>query len=127
MLLEKIHARNENLQQTESSFLFLRDSTIRLLTHKSAHLVFVESYLKKSIKMQRPGIEPGPPAWQARILPLNQRCLNSNLCQYNIKHTLNKVVEYSVFHSQSPSRKTSHTNQTTLYQSLLLISCVLDR
>ena len=26
-------------------------------------------------KMQRPGIEPGPPAWQARILPLNQRCL----------------------------------------------------
>ena len=25
--------------------------------------------------MQRPGIEPGPPAWQARILPLNQRCL----------------------------------------------------
>ena len=26
--------------------------------------------------MQRPGIEPGPPAWQARILPLNQRCLN---------------------------------------------------
>ena len=29
--------------------------------------------------MQRPGIEPGPPAWQARILPLNQRCLNSTL------------------------------------------------
>ena len=25
--------------------------------------------------MQRPGIEPGPPAWQASILPLNQRCL----------------------------------------------------
>ena len=25
--------------------------------------------------MQRPGIEPGPPAWQARILPLNQRCV----------------------------------------------------
>ena len=25
--------------------------------------------------LQRPGIEPGPPAWQARILPLNQRCL----------------------------------------------------
>ena len=27
---------------------------------------------KKSL--QRPGIEPGPPAWQASILPLNQRC-----------------------------------------------------
>jgi hypothetical protein len=25
--------------------------------------------------MQRPGIEPGPPSWQASILPLNQRCL----------------------------------------------------
>ena len=26
------------------------------------------------IKLHRPGIEPGPPAWQASILPLNQRC-----------------------------------------------------
>ena len=26
-------------------------------------------------KMHRPGIEPGPPAWQASILPLNHRCL----------------------------------------------------
>ena len=25
--------------------------------------------------LHRPGIEPGPPAWQARILPLNHRCL----------------------------------------------------
>ena len=22
-----------------------------------------------------PGIEPGPPAWQARILPLNHQCI----------------------------------------------------
>ena len=29
-------------------------------------------------KLQRPGIEPGPPAWQARILPLNQRCVYDN-------------------------------------------------
>ena len=28
--------------------------------------------------MHRPGIEPGPPAWQASILPLNQRCLDTN-------------------------------------------------
>ena len=27
--------------------------------------------------MHRPGIEPGPPAWQASILPLNQRCLDT--------------------------------------------------
>ena len=25
--------------------------------------------------MHWPGIEPGPPAWQARILPLNHQCL----------------------------------------------------
>ncbi len=30
------------------------------------------SYQKSSL--HRPGIEPGPPAWQASILPLNQRC-----------------------------------------------------
>ena len=29
----------------------------------------------KAKKLHRPGIEPGPPAWQASILPLNQRCL----------------------------------------------------
>ena len=38
---------------------------------------------RKNIKinksLQRPGIEPGPPAWQARILPLNQRCLDDTL------------------------------------------------
>ena len=37
-------------------------------------------YLKTNFKgaeksMHRPGIEPGPPAWQASILPLNHRCL----------------------------------------------------
>ena len=25
-------------------------------------------------ELHRPGIEPGPPAWQASILPLNHRC-----------------------------------------------------
>jgi hypothetical protein len=29
---------------------------------------------KTSKILHRPGIEPGPPAWQASILPLNQRC-----------------------------------------------------
>jgi hypothetical protein len=28
----------------------------------------------KGKPLHRPGIEPGPPAWQASILPLNQRC-----------------------------------------------------
>ena len=33
-------------------------------------------WMKKIEKkcLHRPGIEPGPPAWQASILPLNQRC-----------------------------------------------------
>ena len=30
---------------------------------------------KRRKNMHRPGIEPGPPAWQASILPLNQRCI----------------------------------------------------
>ena len=29
---------------------------------------------KKNYIMHWPGIEPGPPAWQARILPLNHQC-----------------------------------------------------
>ena len=31
--------------------------------------------LIKPKNLHRPGIEPGPPAWQASILPLNHRCL----------------------------------------------------
>ena len=30
--------------------------------------------VKSKNLLHRPGIEPGPPAWQASILPLNQRC-----------------------------------------------------
>ena len=30
--------------------------------------------------MRRPGIEPGPPAWQARIVPLNHRVIDSYEC-----------------------------------------------
>ena len=32
-------------------------------------------------KLHRPGIEPGPPAWQASILPLNHRCYMTNSLQ----------------------------------------------
>ena len=33
--------------------------------------------------LHRPGIEPGPPAWQASILPLNHRCYkNTAHCNY---------------------------------------------
>ena len=33
-----------------------------------------ETKQKKKNIMHWPGIEPGPPAWQARILPLNHQC-----------------------------------------------------
>ena len=34
--------------------------------------IFVDAPDKRVL--HRPGIEPGPPAWQASILPLNHRC-----------------------------------------------------
>lgn len=37
-------------------------------------LVLLYKVRPKKVVLQRPGIEPGPPAWQASILPLNQRC-----------------------------------------------------
>ncbi len=44
---------------------------------KTKYLRFLESLFRKregDIKLvHRPGNEPGPPAWQASILPLNQR------------------------------------------------------
>ena len=30
----------------------------------------------QEVEVHWPGIEPGPPAWQARILPLNHQCLH---------------------------------------------------
>ena len=38
-------------------------------------LTFVTEERRRKKDLHRPGIEPGPPAWQASILPLNQRCL----------------------------------------------------
>jgi hypothetical protein len=36
----------------------------------------ISNRYKNRKKLHRPGIEPGPPAWQASILPLNHRCFN---------------------------------------------------
>ena len=38
------------------------------------------------------GIEPRSPAWQARILPLNQQCLGRALIREGVAHP--KYVEY---------------------------------
>ena len=40
----------------------------------------------KGTRLHRPGIEPGPPAWQASILPLNQRCSHSNYALWGDRH-----------------------------------------
>jgi hypothetical protein len=42
---------------------------------KKRKIIFVTIITKfNKRRLHRPGIEPGPPAWQASILPLNQRC-----------------------------------------------------
>ena len=48
-------------------------------------IMYIDPLLNKKIinkpklihekRLHWPGIEPGPPAWQARILPLNHQCL----------------------------------------------------
>ncbi|GIY08939.1 hypothetical protein CEXT_450631 [Caerostris extrusa] len=40
---------------------------------------------RTKISLHRPGIEPGPPAWQASILPLNHRCFDT-ICVDNKDH-----------------------------------------
>ena len=51
--------------------------------HSSTRINYQVKY-KTKVKLKylhRPGIEPGPPAWQASILPLNHRCT-----YYQINH-----------------------------------------
>ena len=36
--------------------------------------MYAKQNKKENYIMHWPGIEPGPPAWQARILPLNHQC-----------------------------------------------------
>ena len=49
-----------------------------------------EQLAKKSL--HRPGIEPGPPAWQASILPLNQRCLMAVKLRFTATYTPGKQL-----------------------------------
>ena len=49
----------------QSDFMKLKYCTVDTTQVKRAKFV-----------LHRPGIEPGPPAWQASILPLNQRCFD---------------------------------------------------
>ena len=49
------------------------------LGHTSSSFSPLAADVKPKKCLHRPGIEPGPPAWQASILPLNQRCWSTLL------------------------------------------------
>jgi hypothetical protein len=59
---EVINRKNGN------AFLYMQ----RNLTEKKRKACKINIDIQK--KMHWPGIEPGPPAWQASILPLNHQC-----------------------------------------------------
>lgn len=48
------------------------------LAHSPANIGSCLAKAKYTKRLHRPGIEPGPPAWQASILPLNQRCSDND-------------------------------------------------
>ena len=43
--------------------------------------------------MHWPGIEPGPPAWQARILPLNHQCFYVKICVIDLEKKKNGLLD----------------------------------
>lgn len=45
-----------------------------ILRHLSSSCMQKPKEKRKIVVLHWPGIEPGPPAWQARILPLNHQC-----------------------------------------------------
>ena len=49
-------------------------------------------------KIHCPGIETGPPAWQARILPLNQQCSRTKVLEKIYKSKLLKLNEFAIKH-----------------------------
>ena len=60
-------------------------------------------------KMRRPGIEPGPPAWQASILPLNQRRLTDNI---EARSTIFQVVV--IVREEKPVKNLSDVSERKL-------------
>ena len=77
-LWSKCRAQNNNTTNGPTMFHFpIADDEMRQLNIRRC---------KKAV-LHRPGIEPGPPAWQASILPLNQRC-SHNDCNQNNKYII---------------------------------------
>ena len=76
--------------------------------------------------MHWPGIEPRPPAWQARILPLNHQCFTCNLLHYRICCATVEVAcwasKQAIF--QSTSRGSRFVYQAKVLFCLKLLSPV---
>ena len=106
---------------------------IVLVTQPHFTLYIIAGKLKTLL--HRPGIEPGPPAWQASILPLNQRCsIAVCSCGRVVKATDSKSVSLwerrfefyrlrkSTFFSQ---RLDLHGNQKAVERTLVNMSASL--
>ena len=72
--------------------------------------------------LQRPGIEPGPPAWQARILPLNQRCRWLRLIVEPLYKNIteNIIVFYMLFFI---TNKCHQYDASSVYQFQRILNC----
>ena len=49
---------------------------------------------EQEVGVHWPGIEPGPPAWQARILPLNHQCLREIMQPDNAIRKVSVIAEH---------------------------------
>ena len=65
--------------------------------------------------MHRPGIEPGPPAWQASILPLNQRCIRGKFGEKNCHVHSSVFAEYSHRHARTHTHASTHAHIVRIF------------
>lgn len=76
---------------------------------------FIVEQKRKESLLHRPGIGPGPPAWQASILPLNHRCAKSIVqSMFNIPSSCIEMKNrFGLIHLLRPRRILS------LYEAIL--------
>ena len=74
--------KTTTIKQPKNTFISESSQTMSSPLERPAFTYLPEfsfpSNCQKSVQLLHwPGIEPGPPAWQARILPLNHQCFLS--------------------------------------------------
>ena len=112
-------------RRLQINILFCQESTLpsnffpnNLSAIQSNFLVpKLNSSLIEKKMLHRPGIEPGPPAWQASILPLNQRCY------FAILAILNHV--YFLFKSVLPNAKICRLSTQPFKSQKAMLSSLL--